>query len=107
VFPSRLGTEQDAHNVRRMFRDALKQVPRLDVTQWTPYELRHSFVSLLSERGLAIEEISRLRGHSATAVTGLAYRHELRPVLECGASVMDTVFPALNDRSEAGDDYPG
>lgn len=104
VFPSRLGTEQDAHNVRRMFRDALKHVPGLDVTQWTPYELRHSFVSILSERGLAIEEISRLMGHSGTAVTELVYRHELRPVLESGASVMDAVFPALNNRSENGDD---
>lgn len=104
VFPSRLGTEQDAHNVRRMFRDALKEVSGLDVTQWTPYELRHSFVSILSERGLAIEEISRLMGHSGTAVTELVYRHELRPVLEAGASVMDAVFPALISKHEDDDD---
>jgi integrase len=104
VFPSRVGTEQDAHNVRRMFRDALTQVPGLDPKQWTPHELRHSFVSILSERGLAIEEISRLLGHSGTAVTELVYRHELRPVLEAGASVMDTVFPALTSESKDDDD---
>jgi integrase len=104
VFPSRVGTEQDAHNVRRMFRDALTQVPGPDPKQWTPHELRHSFVSILSERGLAIEEISRLLGHSGTAVTELVYRHELRPVLEAGASVMDTVFPALTSESKDDDD---
>lgn len=90
--------------MRRMFRDALTQVPGLDPKQWTPYELRHSFVSILSERGLATEEISRLIGHSGTAVTELVYRHELRPVLESGANAMDTVFPALQDRSEDDDD---
>lgn len=104
VFPSRVGTEQDAHNVRRMFRDALTEVPGLDPKEWTPYELRHSFVSILSERGLAIEEISRLMGHSGTAVTELVYRHELRPVLESGASVMDAVFPALVSKHEDDDD---
>lgn len=37
-----------------------------------------------------------------TAVTELVYRHELRPVIESGASVMDSVFPlSLED---AGDD---
>ena len=95
VFPSQVGTEQDAHNVRRMFRDALELVPGLDPKQWTPYELRHSFVSILSQSGLAIEEISRLMGHSGTAVTELVYRHELRPVLESGAVVMDSVFGDL------------
>lgn len=31
-------------------------------------------------------------GHSGIAVTELVYRHELRPVLQAGASVMDSVF---------------
>lgn len=95
VFPSLLGTAQDAHNVRRMFRDALGNVEGLDPERWTPYELRHSFVSILSQSGLAIEEISRLMGHNGTRVTELVYRHELRPILESGASIMDQVFPGL------------
>ena len=52
-------------------------------------------MSILSEHGQPIEEISRLMGHSGTAVTELVYRHELRPVLESGAAVMDVVFPVL------------
>lgn len=105
VFPSLVGTEQDAHNVRRMFRDALRLVPGIDPDEWVPYELRHSFVSILSERGMPVEEISRLMGHKGTAVTELVYRHELRPVIESGASVMDSVFPlSLEDAGEDTED---
>jgi integrase len=92
VFPSAVGTLQDRHNVLRMFRDALSQVPGLDAEQFSPRDLRHSFVSILSEHGLPIEEISRLMGHSGIAVTELVYRHELRPVLQAGASIMEAVF---------------
>ncbi|CAM3615035.1 site-specific integrase [Isoptericola cucumis] len=102
VFPSLVGTEQDSHNVRRSFRSALRLVPGIVPEEWTPRDLRHSFVSILSERGLPIEEISRLMGHSGTAVTELVYRHELRPVLEAGAAVMDLVFPVL--KADGADD---
>ncbi len=104
VFPSRVGTEQDSHNVRRSFRSALRHVPGLVPEEWTPRDLRHSFVSILSEHGLPIEEISRLMGHSGTAVTELVYRHELRPVLESGAAVMDVVFPVLKVDGADDDD---
>ena len=59
---------------------------------------------ILSEHGLPIEEISRLMGHSGTAVTELVYRHELRPVLESGATVMDSVFPCSAGRKDGDDD---
>ncbi len=107
VFPSAVGTMQDRHNVLRMFRDALRQVPGLDADQFSPRELRHSFVSILSERGTPIEEISRLMGHSGTAVTEIVYRHELRPVLQAGASVMDAVFAHVRAPSrDAGEPAP-
>lgn len=92
VFASRAGTEMDASNVRKAFRAALERVPDIDPEAWTPRELRHSFVSLLSDRGVPIEDISRLVGHSTTAVTEAVYRHQLRPVVQLGASVMDEIF---------------
>ena len=108
MFPSLVGTEQDAHNVRRMFRDALRLVKGIDPDDWVPYELRHSFVSILSERGMQVEEISRLMGHKGTAVTELVYRHELRPVIESGAGVMDSVFPlSLEDAGDDTEDEEG
>lgn len=92
VFTTRYGTGLSAANVRRDFRLALAVVPGLVPAEWTPRELRHSFVSLLSASNVPLEEISRLVGHSNTAVTELVYRHELRPVIQTGAQAMDARF---------------
>jgi integrase len=73
-----------------MFRDICKRAGIGE--DWTPRQLRHSFVSLMSDRGTSTEEISRLVGHSSTRTTEVVYRHELRPVLRTGAEVMDTIF---------------
>jgi len=64
----------------------------LDPADWTPRELRHSFVSLLSDHGTSIEKIADLVGHSGTTVTETVYRHQLRPVLLTGTVVMDHIF---------------
>lgn len=92
VFASAAGTPLDASNVRCAFRNVVRDVPGLDPAQWTPRELRHSFVSLLSDNGIPLEEISRLVGHSSTAVTEAVYRKQIRPVLQAGAVVMDRIF---------------
>ncbi len=91
VFASKVGTALDAHNVRRAFRQVVKAAG-LDPGEWTPRELRHSFVSLLSDNGVSIENIADLCGHSGTTVTERVYRHQLRPVLLNGAVVMDRIF---------------
>ncbi|GGN06346.1 hypothetical protein GCM10011578_030430 [Streptomyces fuscichromogenes] len=67
--------------------------------EWTPLLLRHGFVSLPSDRGVSLEEISRLVGHSGTAVTDEVYRKQIRPVIQTGAVVMDGTFGADPQRS--------
>ncbi|MEU7935987.1 tyrosine-type recombinase/integrase [Microbispora bryophytorum] len=91
VFASAAGRALDAANVRRAFRRVLKGTS-LDPDEGTPRELRHSFVSLLSDSGVPLEEISRPVGHSSTAVTELGYRQQIRPILQGGAVVMDQIF---------------
>ncbi|WP_062440092.1 tyrosine-type recombinase/integrase [Herbidospora daliensis] len=93
VFASTVGTQLDSHNVRRAFRKVLKKAG-LNEKEWTPREMRHSFVSLLSDSGVPIENISRLVGHSNTKVTELVYRKQLRPMLLEGAEAMDDIFKA-------------
>jgi integrase len=66
----------------------------LNPGKWTSPELRHSFVSLLADDGVSINDIADLCGHSGTSVTERVYRHQLRPVLLTGASAMDRNFPA-------------
>jgi integrase len=90
VFASKLGTPLDAHNVRRAFRAITKAAGLGE--QWTPRELRHTFVSLLSANDVNLEDIARLVGHTGTAVTERVYRHEIRPALTHGAEVMDRIF---------------
>ena len=97
VFTTALGSEMDAENVRRDFRRALALVPGLDPADWTPRELRHSFVSVLSDAGVPLEEISRLVGHCGTTVTELVYRHQLKPVIQTGATVMDRLYGRTAD----------
>ena len=92
VFASRVGTPLDPSHVRREFRAAIADAVGVDAQEWTPRELRHSFVSLLSDNGVPLEEISRLVGHSSTAVTELVYRKQIRPVMQEGATVMDRIF---------------
>jgi integrase len=98
VFTSAVGTELDAANVRRAYRRVLATVDGLDPADWTPRELRHSFVSLLSDKGVPLEEISRLVGHSSTAVTEKVYRKQIRPVIQTGAVTMDRIFEGDGDR---------
>jgi site-specific recombinase XerD len=94
VFTTSLGTPLDAANVRRAFR-RVAAAAGLDAAAWTPRELRHSFVSLLSSTGLSIEDISHLVGQANTHVTESVCRKELRPVLTRGAGAMDALFADL------------
>ncbi|MCW2803087.1 MAG: hypothetical protein JWN06_1304 [Propionibacteriaceae bacterium] len=97
VFTSASGAALDASNVRRAFK-TIAGAAGLDSTAWTPRELRHSFVSLLSSSGLPIEQISHLVGHASTVVTERVYRRELRPLLSKGAQAMDEIFNEKPDR---------
>jgi integrase len=90
VFATRTGEPLDAANVRREFR-AVCTAAGIG-PGWTPRELRHSFVSLMSSTGVPVEEIARLAGHTSTRTTEIVYRRELRPILTTGAEIMDTIF---------------
>ena len=92
MFVSHTGAPLDAANVRREFRKVVRAAG-LNGKEWTPREMRHSFVLLLSADGIPLEQISRLVGHSSTAVTETVYRKQIKPVLLEGAQVIDKLFP--------------
>ena len=77
-------------NVRKMFKRICREAGVGE--DWTPRELRTSFVSLMSLRGVSVEEIARLAGHASTRTTEVVYRRELRPVITTGAEIMDNLF---------------
>lgn len=91
VFCHEDGSPFDVNQVRRDFQKITKAAGLGD--DWVPRELRHTFVSLMSNHGgVAIEKISDLVGHSRTAITETVYRHELRPVIMDGAQAMDKII---------------
>ncbi|NAS23913.1 tyrosine-type recombinase/integrase [Herbidospora sp. NEAU-GS84] len=98
VFCTRTGTPLDVNNVERDVSIIFDRAG-LCGDEWTPRELRHTFVSLLSDSGMPLENIARLVGHHGTAVTELVYRHQIRPVMEDGAKAMDRIFPSVPKNS--------
>ena len=92
MFSTAAGQALDAANVRRSFR-AVCTAAGIG-PDWTPRELRHTFVSLMSDSDVAVEEIARLVGHASSKVTESVYRHQLRPVMTTGAEKMDALLGA-------------
>jgi integrase len=90
VFATKTGMELDAANVRREFRKVCRAAGV--GSGWTPRELRHTGISLLSLGGLPVEEIARIAGHSSTRTTEVVYRRELRPVITGGAQTLDRLL---------------
>ena len=90
VFTTSVGTAYGSHNLRRDFR-RVTAAAGLGARR-VPKELRTSFVSMMSDQGVPVEEIARLAGHSSSRTTEVIYRKELRPVLVKGAEVMDQIF---------------
>ena len=61
---------------------------------WAPRELRHTFVSVLSNAGVDIEVIADAAGHTTANVTRAVYRHQIADKVSAAAEAMDRVFGA-------------
>ena len=59
---------------------------------WQPRELRHTFVSVLSDEGVDIEQIADAAGHVNSGVTRSVYRHQIADVVARAAEAMDRIF---------------
>lgn len=92
VFASSTGAPRNANNVLRSFRSIVAKTS-LTASEWTPREMRHSFVSLLSDSGVPVDNIARLVGQAGgSVVTETVYLKQIRPVLLEGAEAMDRIF---------------
>ena len=63
---------------------------------WTPREQRHTFVSVLSDSGVDIEQIADAVGHVNSTVTKAVYRHQIADEITSAATVMDSIFGEAN-----------
>ena len=78
VFCTRTGTPMTMSNMRRAFQQLCKRAGLGE--GWTTYELRHSFVSLVSDQLDDLVKVADLAGHVDTRTTE-GYRHSVRPSL--------------------------
>ena len=89
VFGTRNGTPQSVGNVRRSFKKLCERAG-LEGT-WTTYELRHSFVSLVSDQLDDLVKVADLAGHADTRTTQ-GYRHPVRPSLPHAIEAWDRLL---------------
>lgn len=84
------GTLLDPSNVRRSMDQVCEEA---GIGHWSPRELRHTSVSLLSHGGLDIEAIARVAGHASSGTTERIYRHELSDIVDVGQrEILDRVL---------------
>ncbi|MCP4958932.1 MAG: site-specific integrase [Actinomycetia bacterium] len=97
VFCTRNGTPMTKSNMRRAFQQLCKNAGLGE--DWTTYELRHSFVSLVSDQLDDLVKVADLAGHVDTRTTE-GYRHNVRPSLPHAVEAWDQF---LESPGSAGD----
>ena len=89
VFCTRNGTPQSLSNLRRAFQDLCGHAGL--GRNWTTYELRHSFVSLVADQLDDLVKVADLAGHADTRTTQ-GYRHPVRPSLRHAIEAWDRLL---------------
>lgn len=94
VFTSTLGTPIDPRNLYREFKHVMRNAGMGD---WHPHELRHSAASLMLARGVKIQVVSEILGHSSIRMTADVYGHILDPDRKVAAAEMGEVLWGLTE----------
>jgi integrase len=89
VFPTQMGTACTSRYYRRSFERALKAAG-ID-ERFTPHELRHSCISILSDQDAPDQKIADLVGWSDTRMMS-TYRHLIRDSVDTAVGVMENLF---------------
>ena len=89
VFSSEVGTLKNHSNLRREFS---KLCEVAGIGKWTPYEMRHTAISVLSDGGVPIESLADLAGHTTTRTTATVYRHRITPVVDAGTEIAESIL---------------
>jgi integrase len=98
VFCTRTGTAQSLSNLRRAFQQLCDRAGLMG-EEWTTYELRHSFVSLVADQLDDLVKVADLVGHADTRTTQ-GYRHAVRPSLPHAIEAWDRLLGRHHVRGE-------
>ena len=90
VFADSAGWPRNPQTVRREFKNLCSAAGIGPA--WQLREMRHSYVSILSDSGVDIEAIAASAGHINSNVTRTVYRHQIAPAITQAAAAMNDVF---------------
>jgi integrase len=99
VFCTRNRTAMSVSNLRKAFRRLLDRadIPSKD---WTTYELRHTFVSVVSDQLGDLAKVADLAGHADTKTTE-GYRHAVRETLPHAVNAWNNLLQEGDEKSAA------
>ena len=92
VFANEVGRPLCRDSIRTGLASCCKKA---GVPAYTPREMRHSFVSVLSDSGVDIEVISDAVGHVNSTITRTTYRHQIADKIEATASTWNAIGSRL------------
>jgi len=91
VWTNSVGSPTDPARLRRAFDQATQAAGIGD--DWSPNSLRHTAASLLSDAGVALEDIADQLGHKDTRMASLHYRHRVKPTVSAGLDMDGVINP--------------
>lgn len=97
AFPTRNWTPIAVGNVRRDFKRLCRRAGIDDADDWTTYDLRHSFASLVSDQVDDPTKVADLMGHTSTRTTD-GYRHQVRLALPHAIGAWDQLLHEADTR---------
>jgi integrase len=68
-------------------------------TDWQPRETRHTFISIASASGVAIEDIADAAGHVNANITRAVYRHQISDTVTRAPAAMYRALAAGGEKS--------
>ena len=90
VFAMESGGPRWPQDVRRQFAGLCERAGL--GAGWHPHETRHTWVSVLSDAGVDIEDIADAAGHINSSVTRNVYRHQIADKVTKAPAAMDSIL---------------
>ncbi len=97
VFADRAGQPMSRGAVRN---GLARRCRKAGIPVYAPREMRHTFVSVLSDSGMSIEEIADAAGHVNSNVTKTVYRHQIRDEISSAATAWDSLAPRIGSQEQ-------
>ncbi len=94
VFVGETGHPLDPSNLRKLVKRVAKSA-KIE-GNLTPYDLRHTSASLLSDSGVSNEVLADHFGHKTTRMLEMYYRHRVVDVVDVAADPMDRILADAN-----------